>query len=47
MILDPFCGSGTTLLEAQSNQRRGIGLELDETYCKLAMERIVEAIGLF
>jgi site-specific DNA-methyltransferase (adenine-specific) len=46
-VLDPFCGSGTTLIEAHLNQRKGIGLELDATYCKLATERINYEIGLF
>jgi len=35
------------LIEAHLNQRKAIGLELDETYCQLAANRIVEAIGLF
>jgi DNA modification methylase len=35
------------LITTRLNQRRAIGLELDEAYCKLAAERIVEAIGLF
>jgi len=47
LVLDPFCGSGTTLIEAHLNQRKGIGLELDATYCKLATERINYEIGLF
>ena len=39
-VLDPFCGSGTTLLAALKENRRGIGIELDQTYCDLAIERI-------
>lgn len=39
-IFDPFCGSGTTLLEAERNNRIGIGLELDKEYCKLIETRM-------
>lgn len=47
LVLDPFCGSGTTLIEAHLNQRRAMGLELDEGYCHLAKERFYREIGLF
>jgi site-specific DNA-methyltransferase (adenine-specific) len=40
VVFDPFCGSGTTLLEAYRNQRRGVGVEIDEGYCALARKRI-------
>ncbi|TQR30635.1 site-specific DNA-methyltransferase [Campylobacter sp. MIT 99-7217] len=46
-VLDPFCGSGTTLLEALSNNRLGIGFELDKDYCKLARKRILDERNLF
>ena len=42
-VLDPFMGSGTTLVAAHLNKRYGIGIEVDEGYCKLAKERISEA----
>ena len=42
VVFDPFCGSGTTLLEADSNKRKGIGLELDREYCELSSKRIIE-----
>ena len=39
MILDPFLGSGTTLIEAIANNRKAIGIEIDEEYCDLALNR--------
>ena len=39
-ILDPFAGSGTTLIEAINNERRAYGIELSPAYYKLACNRI-------
>lgn len=35
-ILDPFCGSGTSLIAALGNGRNGIGVEIDPEYCRMA-----------
>ena len=39
-ILDPFCGSGTTLLAAAMNKRNGIGYELNDTFLQYTKERL-------
>jgi len=40
MVLDPFLGSGTTLVGCKELGVKGIGIEIDPTYCKKARERI-------
>lgn len=40
IIFDPFLGSGTTLIASYLNNRKGIGVEIDEDYCKLAINRL-------
>jgi site-specific DNA-methyltransferase (adenine-specific) len=40
VVLDPFCGSGTSVVSAIINDRRWIGIELSEEYTKVAMKRI-------
>ncbi len=42
IVLDPFLGSGTTAIVAESLNRNWIGIELSATYCKMAVERIRE-----
>lgn len=43
MILDPFCGSGTTGVACVQTGRRFIGIEIDEKYAAIARRRIAEA----
>lgn len=39
-ILDPYCGTGTTLLAARELQRKAIGIEQDEKWVAVAIERL-------
>lgn len=43
IILDPFMGSGTTLVACQKMGRAGIGIELDRDYFAIACKRVDEA----
>lgn len=44
LILDPFAGSGSTLVAAKKTGRRFIGVELDDDYHQIAQRRIEEAV---
>jgi len=41
IILDPFLGSGSTLLACLQTGRKGIGIDIDKKYCELAKNRIL------
>jgi len=40
LVFDPMCGSGTTCKMAKLHNRRYIGVDISEEYCKIAQERI-------
>ena len=40
VILDPFCGSGTSMLAAMKAGRHSIGIEIDSAYCNLIEKRM-------
>ena len=42
-VLDNCMGSGTTLVACVNTKRRGIGMEMDETYFNAAQRRIEAA----
>ena len=47
VVLDPFGGSGTTCIVAESQNRNSIMIELNPEYVKMAKERIQKELGIF
>lgn len=44
IILDPFAGSGTTLMAAALLNRKAVGVEIEERYCEVTAERLAQGV---
>ena len=47
VVLDPFMGSGSTLIAAVSNNRKSIGIDVDKEYCAIAKKRLIAEANIF
>lgn len=45
IVLDPFCGSGSTLIAAEETGRAGRGIEFDPAYCDVIVRRMAETLS--
>ena len=46
VVLDPFMGTGTTLVAAAREGARGIGIDMDPAYVAIARQRLAEALTI-
>ncbi len=45
LVLDPFGGSGSTLIACEQSDRSCYTIELDEKYCDVIVKRYIEQVG--
>ena len=46
LVLDPFCGSGTSVCAAEISGRRWLGIEISEKYCEVGRERVQHFVDI-
>ncbi len=46
-VLDPFLGSGSTLIACVLTNRKGIGVEIDRNYCEIAKKRLINEAKIY
>lgn len=47
IVLDPFAGSGSTLIACRNTKRKFIGVEIDEYYYKMINQRLIDTLELW
>lgn len=45
VVLDPFLGSGSTLIACEKTNRKCYGLEIDPHYCSVIIKRYIDYVG--